>query len=102
MEQLVGRKNDVLYTTMGQVVNQHHIVIFSSLFQDVKKFQFIQETEKKYVCKLVTLNHSYEEQLLCEFRNTFGADGQYEIQYVEDIPPMPSGKMQVTVCKIKK
>ena len=102
LEQLVGRKNDVLYTTMGQVVNQHHIVIFSSLFQDVKKFQFIQETEKKYVCKLVTLNHSYEEQLLCEFRNTFGADGQYEIQYVEDIPPMPSGKMQVTVCKIKK
>jgi phenylacetate-CoA ligase len=102
LEQLVGRKNDVLYTTSGQLVNQHHIVIFSSLFQDVRKFQFIQESEKEYTCLLVTDNHSYEEQLMKEFINTFGEDGKYNIKYVDDIPKLPSGKIQMTVCKLNR
>lgn len=102
LKELAGRQNDALYTTGGQLVNQHHIVIYSSMFQDVKQFQFIQETEKKYTCLLVTENHSYEEQLLQEFKNTFGEDGEYSIQYVDEIPALPSGKIQMTVCKLHK
>ena len=102
LEQLMGRKNDVLYTTDGRVVNQHHIVIFSSLFQDIKRFQFIQEGKKRYTCLLVTDNHSYESQLMEEFKSTFGADGEYEIKYVDTILPMPSGKYQITVCRLNK
>lgn len=100
--EFMGRITDALYTTKGQLVNQHHVVCFSSLFPEIKRIQFIQEDAKTYRCKLVTDNRSYEPQLIEEFKNAFGEDGTFIIEYVDDIPLLPNGKFQLTVCKYKK
>lgn len=98
----VGRITDALYTTSGKRINQHHVVWFSGFFPDIKRVQFIQEGQKDYRIKLVTENHTYENQMIEEFKKYFGEDGNFVIEYVDDIPLLPSGKFQLTVNKFKQ
>lgn len=98
----VGRITDALYTTSGKRINQHHVVWFSGFFPDIKRVQFIQEGQKDYRIKLVTENHTYENQMIEEFKKYFGEDGNFVIEYVDEIPLLPSGKFQLTVNKFKQ
>ena len=101
LEDIVGRKVDMLYTTDGRMVNWLRSLIFLKYCTDIKQFQLVQETYKKFTWILNTENHSYEEFIVKESKDVFGDDSEYEFKYVDKIPTLSSGKTQMTVCKIR-
>ena len=91
----------MLYTTDGRMVNWLRSLIFLKYCTDIKQFQLVQETYKKFTWILNTENHSYEEFIVKESKDVFGDDSEYEFKYVDKIPTLSSGKTQMTVCKIR-
>lgn len=102
LSDVVGRKVDMLYTTDGKMVNWLRSLIFIKRFRDIKQFQIIQESQKKFVWVLNTENHDYEDLIIRESKEVFGMDSEYEFRYVKEIPKLRSGKTQMTICKLNK
>ena len=45
-------------------------------------------------------NHNYEEMIIKESKDVFGADSSWRFEYVDELPKLRSGKVQMTVCMI--
>ena len=102
LSSVLGRKIDMLYTTDGRPVNWLAGVIFIKKYKDIKQFQVVQETEKEYRWILNTSNHCYDDIIIKESKEIFGDDANIQIEYVDEIPKLRSGKTQMTVCKLKR
>lgn len=100
LEDVIGRKVDMLYTTDGKMVNWLHSLIFLKKYRDIKQFQVIQESRYNFTWMLNTQNHNYEDLIHCEVKEIFGEDSIHRFEYVDKIPTMRSGKTKMTVCKI--
>ncbi|SEK82985.1 phenylacetate-CoA ligase [Pseudobutyrivibrio ruminis] len=99
---IAGRKTDALYTTDGRMVHYFNSISFLEPYMDIKQFQLIQYSLKKFKWVLNTGNKEYEEMIIQESKALFGEDSEWEIEYVDEIPKLKSGKTQMTVCKIMK
>lgn len=100
LNQLAGRKADMLYTTDGRPVFYFHVISLLEPFQDIRQFQLIQEDYQHFVWKLNTDNHSYEEMIVKHSKKIFGEDSYYTFEYVDSMPKLKSGKQRMTVCMI--
>lgn len=106
LENLVGRKTDMIYDTSGKRVD-----LFNSISPEIynniriKQWQFIQETEKAYELRLATedkdvlANPKHFELLMKEL---LGADANVKITFLKEIPVLSSGKRKIVICKYKK
>lgn len=66
----------------------------------VIQFQFIQEAAAKYTLKLVTMPQFSSEAVIRQrLGSLLGADGDFNIQYVDCIPALPSGKRPYILSK---
>ena len=99
---LVGRKEDVLYTTDGKIVVQELIKCFLKKYMDIKQFQIIQEDETHYHWLLNTNNKSYEDEITNKSKEILGQDAVVSIEYVNSIPCMRTGKYKIVICKLKR
>lgn len=100
LEQLAGRKADMLYTTDNRPVFYFHVVSLLEPYQDIRQFQLIQEDYHHFNWILNTDNHSYEDMIIKHSKEIFGGDAEFHFEYVDDIPKLKSGKFRMTVCKI--
>jgi len=99
-----GRKMDFLYATNGELISPHLIhVILYKYFDLLKQYQFIQEGKKQYTLKL-NATHSFtkEHQLISDVKKEFGKDAIITIEYVDEIPPLSSGKRKKVINNFKK
>lgn len=101
LQDVVGRKVDMLYTTDGKMVNWLRALIFIKDFNDIKQFQIVQEDYTHFTWILNTQNHTYEELIVKESKDVFGKDAEFTFKYVDEIPKLASGKTRMTVCKIE-
>ncbi len=101
INEIVGRKADVLYTTDGRMVHYFNGISFLEPFMDIKQFQLIQKDYQHFKWILNTENHSYEEFITTQCKKLFGEDSVWEFEYVQQIPKLRSGKTRMTVCLIK-
>jgi len=100
LNQLAGRKADMLYTTDGRPVFYFHVISLLEPFQDIRQFQLVQEDYHHFIWKLNTDNHSYEEMIIKHSRKMFGEDSEYSFEYVDNIPKLRSGKQRMAVCML--
>ena len=100
LNQLAGRKADMLYTTDGRPVFYFHVISILEPFQDIRQFQLVQEDYHHFKWILNTRNHEYEEMIIKHSRAMFGEDSEYVFEYVDTIPKLKSGKQRMTVCMI--
>lgn len=99
-----GRKMDFLYATNGELISPHLIhVILYKYFHFIKQYQFIQEGKKEYIIKL-NINTSFpqEQELILDVKKEFGNDAIISIIYVDDIPPLSSGKRKKVINNYKE
>lgn len=90
-----GRKMDMIYDTSGNLVSSFVVYTkFYNYYKFLKQYQFIQLNEKEYLIKLnlVDDNFEYEEDLINAVKSDFGDDAFVKIEYVNEIPPLNSGK----------
>ncbi|HEA29860.1 MAG TPA: CoF synthetase [Leeuwenhoekiella sp.] len=92
-----GRKMDVIYKTDGRI--QSPFIIFHlEPYADIKQFQLIQEERKKYILKLnVEQGFDKGQELIAMLKSYLGTDADVQIDFVQGIPQLSSGKRRLTV-----
>ncbi len=91
LSSIKGRKLDLIYNTKGKIIPSH-VSYKLCKYGDYKQFQLIQYGEKDYLIKLNTDKKVDENKILKEYKEYFGQDANIEIQYVDEIPLLSSGK----------
>jgi len=104
LSNIEGRYYEIIYSTSGEMIIPGAIaliVVFYGDENDIIQWQFIQETKKDYLLKLIT-KPSYKGEQSCKERiiKLLGKDARLRIEYVDSIPPLPSGKRPVIFNKI--
>ena len=91
LSSVAGRKLDLIYNTKGEIIPSH-VSYKLCKYGDYKQFQLIQYGKKDYTIKLNTDKKVDEPTVLREFKGYFGDDANIDIQYVDEIPLLSSGK----------
>ena len=74
------------------------IIVRPHLSKGVIQSQLIQEDSKAYVLKLqVTSDFNDALTLIQEFKSILGNDANIKIKYINEIPPLASGKARATI-----
>jgi len=103
LDKVEGRKLDILYDTSGNVVSSY--IMYKNMWQytEIKQYQLIQEDEKKYTFKInIDGKFEKEKQLINEYKSFLGHDAEFNVEYVDEIPLLSSGKRKKTVNNWKK
>lgn len=94
-----GRKMDMFTNTKGEYVSSH-IVHHILQFNGIDQFQFVEEENNDYIIKLKVsgdFDYENEEKLKNRYKEYFGEDANIMIEYVNDIPLLPSGKRKLVI-----
>ena len=97
-----GRVRDFIYDTKGNLLSPSAITVHMWQFDNIEQFQFVQETEKRYVLKLNVVADFYDEdKLVTLIKEVVGHDAEVLLEYVDGIPRLRSGKSRQVVCNYK-
>ncbi|MFO1020269.1 MAG: phenylacetate--CoA ligase family protein [Planctomycetales bacterium] len=102
MKQVTGRRLDVLVTPDGKRVPGEFFPHLFKDFDEIQRFQVVQERPEAFLIKLVApqLSSDRETQLLQFIREGTGTVVQLELQKVSEIPLTRVGKLQVVLNKL--
>ncbi len=102
LKRIEGRASDSIYNTQGHLVSSF-MIIDACNFKGIHQIQLIQESKNTYTIKLKTSeSFSNEIELLSNFNTYLGNDASINIEYVEGLPALASGKQKITVNKYQK
>jgi phenylacetate-CoA ligase len=103
LREIVGRTSDNFLLPDGRIVHGEY---FTHIFygrDEIKQFQFVQETREKYTLRLVP-GKGYHEGIAAEvereIRRMIGGFSVLEIELRDEIPKTSSGKFRFTVSNI--
>lgn len=97
-----GRKLDLLFDTAGNLISS--FLVYKNMWQytEIDQYQLIQESEKQYTFRInVKVPFSQESKLIEEFKSFLGADADFRVEYVSEIPLLASGKRKKIVSRLK-
>jgi phenylacetate-CoA ligase len=100
-----GRIVDCIYSTSGDMLSPVIVINTMWKYTDIKQFQFIQNGKKDYLLKL---NLDGEEEygkidnLLMDLKEYTGDDAIIDVEYVNEIPLLASGKRKQVINNYKK
>jgi phenylacetate-CoA ligase len=103
LEQVEGRKLDLLFATDGSLVSSYIVYKNMWKYMEIEQYQLIQEEKTKYVFRINAKDtFNKESQLISEFKTYLGNDADFKIEYVNEIPLLSSGKRKKIVNNYKK
>ncbi len=99
---LTGRSSDII-TIGGKYIHGEY---FTHLFYgrpEVRQFQVVQESDKKLVVKIVAEDKNMDtSEIEQKIREKIGGDAFLEMEFVDNIPPLKSGKYRFTVNETRQ
>ena len=104
LAKLYGRRFDICYTTDNQPFFPMTIGRILKHYDEIAQWQFIQVGQKNYILKIVMDNpkRGYLDGAVDVLKETLGSDAMIEIEYVNEIPVLASGKRKPVVNQWKK
>lgn len=93
-----GRMVDMIYATDGTPLSPHTWSVYMWKYSQLKQYQFIQNGKKEYVIKVNGAEMYTDEDIITHLKSILGDDAQIEVQRVDEIPVLSSGKFKKTVC----
>lgn len=100
--QFSGRRVDVVYDADGNVLSPHTITNSMWDFPEITQFQLIQKGKEQYILKLnVDNTFKRENDVLIALQSVLGSTAQIEIEKVDEIPVLASGKRRYIVNEWK-
>ena len=98
-----GRKQDVIYNTKDELISSFAITHIMIGLTHIKQYQFIQQDKGIYSLKI---NAPYREEdklfFIKKLKELLGNDATVEVEYIDEIPLLSSGKRQRIVSKYVK
>jgi len=104
MEVVHGRSSDMLMTKDGRMI---HPAFWTHTFFDMPEVEQFQITQKSYghiAVSLVEREKLRPDQLASlerHIKHTMGSDVNVEFEFLDVIPPRPSGKYRFVICEIE-
>lgn len=103
LSKLYGRRLDLTYTTSGEAVSPFVYTRILKHYPHIVQWQFVQETEKDYALKVVERdNQNNYSEIIADLKGTLGDDANINVEFVDDIPVLNSGKRKCVVNNWKK
>lgn len=102
ISKLYGRRLDLVYNIYGQPVHPMNFARILKNLPGIIQWQFIQKGEKDYLIKLNVDKRVSVENTVKEIKAVLGDDANVNVEYVNDIPVLASGKRKSVVCEWKK
>lgn len=93
LSNIEGRKSDMVFATDGRLVSPFAISFVFSDHYGIKQYQFVQKEKTKYTL-ILNCDKPYvrEKEIISKLKDNFGMDSTIDIQYVNEIPLVASGK----------
>lgn len=95
-----GRAVDMIFDCEGNQISPHSITNGMWKFEGIKQFQFIQKTKTDYLIKINHGSSFDENELLDVLHDVVGRDANIQIEIVDDIPILASGKRRYIVNEV--
>lgn len=94
IKEIFGRKVDLIYNTHGEPVSPHLITNNMWEVKGIKQFKFIQKDKFKYkiLLNLEEKKAYNEDEIMNKFKKLMGENSEIEIEYIDEIPVLNSGK----------
>ena len=100
---LYGRRFDLTYSTTGTAISPLTYGRILKHYDNIVQWQFVQESEKNYVLKVVVRRSDQDFNGIMDFLKEYlGTDANISIELVNDIPVLASGKRKPCVNNWKK
>jgi phenylacetate-CoA ligase len=97
-ETITGRSKDILYDTSGNLVNPSIIYGGLAQFPEIIQFQVIQKSKTVYIFKInIDDEYTKEGELLSFYKSYLGQDAEIDVEYVNEIPLLRSGKRRIII-----
>lgn len=97
-----GRKVDMIFDDEGNPLSPHTVTNYMWDYTEIKQFQVIQNGKSEYVIKLnVDGNFEREEALIATYKQLFGKSANIQVEYVDEIPVLNSGKRRYIINNYK-
>ncbi|MER3318213.1 MAG: CoF synthetase [Allomuricauda sp.] len=96
-----GRKMDMFTNTKGEYISSH-IIHHILQYGGIEQFQFVEEGNRDYTIKLkvsTKYDRNDEGRIRNQYLEYFGEDATIHVEYVDNIPLLPSGKRKLVVNK---
>ncbi len=93
LDRIEGRKLDLLYAADGSLVSSY--IVYKNMWQytEITQYQLVQYGPKDYLFKInMEGRFQREAKLIAEFKQFLGADANFKVEYVDEIPLLASGK----------
>ena len=99
-----GRKCDIIYDTENRPVSSHVITNSLWAYPEIVQYQFIQNGKASYILRLNMNGHEFnlEDELKKCLKKYLGDDAVIDIEYVDGIPVLNSGKRRYIVNEYHK
>ena len=102
LKEVYGRKRDCVYSTNGELLSPAKISVSMWGENDIKQWQFIQETKNGYILKLNCNKNMETRNVIDKLTKILGADAQITVEFVEEIPVTSSNKRRAVVCNYQR
>lgn len=103
LERIEGRRIETIYDTKGERVSAFAINGAMRDLKEVYQYQFIQDSPKLNTLKLCTSKTFNEEELIIKrFKDILGEGSNINIEHVDEIPKLKSGKRPYIISNYKK
>lgn len=103
---LYGRRLDICYTTDNQPFSPMAIGRILKHFNQIVQWQFIQKGAINYTLKIIlkdiNIDKKYTQSVVAELKEIVGENAVIDIEQVETIPVLASGKRKPVVNEWKK
>lgn len=100
LERIEGREDDVFVKPNGEYVHGHFFNHIARNLTGIETFQIVQHSPETFTLQLVKQPEQYAKQTEAQFvekiRQSFG-DVYINVQYQDQIPPTPSGKIRYAI-----
>ena len=103
LTKLVGRTVEIIYNTKDEVVLPFAINSSLNSITSIVQYQFMQKDKDIYKIKLkVSDNFTDEKDVINNLKDILGEDANINLEYVDDIKPLKSGKRPYIISEYKK
>lgn len=102
LQSLFGRQLDLVYDTSGNPVAPMTLARILKNIPWIIQWQFIQKEERRYLLRLNVVQRDNVSECVGLLKEIFGENADIEIEYLDEIPILRSGKMKPVVCEYHK
>lgn len=104
LQQVSGRNVDTFKTQDGTLVDGEYFTHLLYFKDWVQKFQVIQKSYSEIAIKIIKFHSGYQQEdlddIVAKCKILMGEDCAVTFEFVNDIPPSPSGKYRYTISEV--